>query len=85
VIDDLRGELVIQQPRFDLARCVRPFVTATELARYLTCDPRTIRRMIANGSLPGVRAGRCWRIPTDAARRAFHVQPVFHGEQSQAS
>jgi excisionase family DNA binding protein len=58
---------------FDLATHVRPFVTARELAEYLDCDRRTIVRMIHAKSLHGTKVGRCWRIPTDDARRAFHV------------
>lgn len=59
---------------FDLATHRRPFATATELAAYLDCDPRTIVRMIHNGSLRGVKVGRCWKVPTEDAREAFHVQ-----------
>lgn len=59
---------------FDLATTRRQFVTATQLAAYLACDPRTIVRLIHNKSLEGVKVGRCWRIPTNAARAAFHVE-----------
>lgn len=61
---------------FDLATERRPFVTVTELASYLSCDPRVVVRMIANGSLTGVKVGRSWRIPTATARAAFHVQRI---------
>lgn len=60
--------------RFDLAACRRPFVTASAIASYVDCDRRTIVRMIAAGALPGVKVGRSWRVPTDAAREAFHVE-----------
>lgn len=59
---------------FDLSTHRRPFVTATELAEYLGCDRRTIVRMIHSGSLRGIKVGRCWKVPTDAAREAFHVE-----------
>lgn len=61
-----------QRSAFDLKTHRRPYVTATQLAAYLSVDRRTIVRMIGK-SLPGVKAGRCWRIPTDAARSAFHI------------
>lgn len=59
---------------FDLATCRRHFVTAPELAGYLGVDRRTIVGMITAGDLPGVKVGRGWRIPTEAARCTFHVQ-----------
>jgi excisionase family DNA binding protein len=64
----------MSERHFDLATHRRPFVTAVELANFVGCDPRTIVRMISVGSLPGVKVGRSWRIPTAAARAAFHVQ-----------
>jgi excisionase family DNA binding protein len=65
-----------QRSAFDLGTHRRPFVTAIELAGWLRVERRTIVRMIKQGSLPAVKAGRCWRIPTDAARRAFHVEQI---------
>lgn len=59
---------------FDLATHRRYFVTATELAGYLGVDRRTIVGMITDGKLEGVKVGRCWRIPTDAACETFHVE-----------
>lgn len=59
---------------FDLSTHRRPFATATELAAFLDVDPRVIVRMIHAGSLEAVKVGRSWRIPTDAARAAFHVE-----------
>ena len=58
----------------NLATHPRPYVTAGELAEWLWCDRRTIVRMIHNGSLKGTKVGRNWRIPTEDARRAFHVE-----------
>lgn len=61
-----------QRSAFDLATCRRAYVTAVELAEYLSVDRRTIARMAE--SLGGVRVGRAWRIPTDRAAEAFHVE-----------
>lgn len=61
---------------FDLATWPRPFVTATQLASYLGVERRTVVRMIRNEALVGVKAGRCWRIPADAARSTFHVERI---------
>ena len=59
---------------FDLATYAKAYVTASALAAYLEVDRRTIVRMIATGALDGVKVGRAWRIPTDAARETFHVK-----------
>ena len=59
---------------FDLATHGRPFVTVKDLAGYLDCDRRTIIRMITAGALEAAKVGRSWRIPTEIARAAFHVQ-----------
>jgi excisionase family DNA binding protein len=63
-----------ERARFDLAAHRRPFVTANAVADYLDVDPRTIVRMIKEGALIGVKVGRAWRIPTEKARAAFHVE-----------
>lgn len=63
-------------PDFDLATHRRPYVTPTALAGYLDVDRRTIVGMIHDASLPAVKVGRCWRIPTEAARQAFHVERI---------
>lgn len=47
------------------------WVTPQELAQKIDCDVRTIRRMIAAGSIGAYRVGRNWRIPIDMAERAF--------------
>jgi len=61
-------------PLEDLAHHAYPWVTAPELAAYLQCDHRTVLRMIEAGSLDAYRVGRSWRIPTEGARRTFHVE-----------
>jgi len=65
-----------QRALFDLATHRRPFATAGELAGYLGVHRRTIVRMIETGALDGVKVGRQWRIPTEAARSTFHVQLI---------
>lgn len=59
---------------FDLATHARPFVKVRDLAAYLECDRRTILSMIHDGALEAVKVGRAWRIPTEKACAAFHVQ-----------
>lgn len=79
-MNDIRADELIAESRreerlsFDLATYAKAYVTASALAGYLGCDRRTIVRMIAVGSLVGVKVGRAWRIPTDAARETFHVK-----------
>jgi excisionase family DNA binding protein len=58
----------------DLAGHQRPFVSVAALADYLDTERRTIIRMIATGALQGVKVGREWRVTTESARQAFHVQ-----------
>lgn len=58
----------------DLATYERPFVSVRALAAYLDCDPRTIVRMIHEGTLEATKVGREWRIPTTEARDRFHVK-----------
>jgi excisionase family DNA binding protein len=42
----------------------REYYSADEVAEKLNLHPRTVRRMLNNGQLPGVRFGsRQWRIP----------------------
>lgn len=72
LLDDCRREERLAN--FDLATHRRPYTTATELAAYLGVDRRTVVRMITTGALAGTKVGRCWRVPTDAARATFHVE-----------
>lgn len=62
-------------PLTDLATHAFAYVTPPELAAYLECDARTIRRMIDDGALLAIRVGRDWRIPISEARLKFHVEP----------
>lgn len=58
-------------PISSLATDTRDWVTPRELAAYLAVDVRTVLRMIREQSLYAYRVGRAWRVPTEAARRAF--------------
>lgn len=40
------------------------FADVPEAAAILRYDPRTVRRALEAGTIPGVRAGGRWRIPT---------------------
>lgn len=46
----------------------RVVITVTELATLLNLDPRTIRRGVADGSIPSVRVGSSVRIPVAKVR-----------------
>lgn len=52
-------------------------VTVAELAEAVGCDPATIRRHCANGTIQGAsKPGRDWIIPTAAAEEyAEQYQP----------
>jgi excisionase family DNA binding protein len=41
----------------------RLFATVPEAAAILRYDPRTLRRAIADGEIPAVKAGATYRIP----------------------
>jgi excisionase family DNA binding protein len=38
------------------------FLTAEEVAERLKMHPRTVRRMLARGDIPGRRLGKGWRV-----------------------
>lgn len=43
-----------------------PLMTAAEVAALLQVSLRTVRRLIADGTLPSVRIGRAVRVPQEA-------------------
>jgi excisionase family DNA binding protein len=45
------------------------FATTTECAAVLRYDARTLRKAIASGDVPAVRAGGTYRIPTAWLRK----------------
>ena len=47
----------------------KEFLSADEAAEMLHMHPRTVRRLLASGELPGTRLGRQWRISLAAVRR----------------
>lgn len=44
-------------------------LTVEEVAVKLRVDPRTVYRMIEQGTLRAVRVGRLWRIPKESLAR----------------
>jgi excisionase family DNA binding protein len=48
-------------------------LTASEVAHILDLDESTVRRRLGDGTLPGYRLGREWRI-TEQALRAYVAQ-----------
>lgn len=46
----------------------RLFLTVAELAKLMHLDPRTVRRGIAEGTIPAVRLGTSVRIPVPRVR-----------------
>jgi excisionase family DNA binding protein len=52
------------------------FLTAEQVAEKLQLHPRTVRRLLASGELPGKRiGGREWRVSV-AALRAYMENPT---------
>lgn len=47
----------------------RVVLTVEEVADRLLLNPRTVYRMIDQGELHAVRAGRLWRIPKESLAR----------------
>ena len=50
----------------DLHGCL--FATVSEVAAILRADPRTVRKDIAAGAIPSVRAGAGYRVPVSWLR-----------------
>jgi excisionase family DNA binding protein len=48
----------------------RDFAVVPEVSVILRVDPRTIRRHIANGTIPATRVGAEWRVPVRWLREA---------------
>lgn len=46
---------------------VPELMTVVEAARVLRLHPDTVRRLLREGRLRGVRVGRSWRVPADVA------------------
>jgi excisionase family DNA binding protein len=68
-------EIIRQVARDEIERVKRAdghpgrLLTPKEVADLWGCHERTVTRQLLDGSLPGVRIGRSWRVrPEDAAR-----------------
>jgi excisionase family DNA binding protein len=59
----MRGGLIDREVWRD-----RLFLTVTEAAELMRVDPRTLRRALEAGQVPGVRVGNVWRIPVEKFR-----------------
>ena len=67
-----RGEGMPEQPRV---------YTVEQVAEMLQLHPRTVNRMLERGELRGVRAGRLWRIPTEAVEEYLRGETREKGEE----
>ena len=47
----------------------RLFLTPAELATLLGSDPRTVRKAVQEGKIPGFKVGVFWKIPTSWVRQ----------------
>ena len=43
-------------------------LTVDEVAQILRVLPKTVRSLLKEGRLPGIKVGRVWRIPEKALR-----------------
>lgn len=59
--------------------CQRLFLTVTDVARLLACDPRTVRQGIAAGTIPSVRIGNTIRIPAASFYALAGIPPETGG------
>jgi excisionase family DNA binding protein len=48
----------------------RLFASVPEVAEILGSDPRTVRRALEAGQIPGTKVGAFWKIPTSWLRQA---------------
>jgi excisionase family DNA binding protein len=55
----------------ELVACDRPAVSATEVAKILGLDPRTVSRAIEDGEIPAVKIGRQQLVPKNALLKMF--------------
>ncbi len=63
----LLKSLVILWQHTDMERA---FLTAEQVAEQLQMHPRTVRRMLADGRLPGTKIGtKEWRVSADALKQ----------------
>jgi excisionase family DNA binding protein len=56
------------------------YISAEQAAAKLQLHPRTVRRLLTSGELPGRQVGRKWIISTDALK-AFIEKGTAGGEK----
>ena len=61
------------------AKRQRRFATLPQAAEYAACSTRTLRRRIADGSLPAYRLGRLLRVDLDELDQAMRRIPTARG------
>ena len=47
-------------------------LTVDEVSQILRVLPKTVRSLLKEGKLPGIKVGRVWRIPEKALRTYLH-------------
>lgn len=57
----------------------RRLATLAEAADYAACSPRTLRRRVADGTLPAYRLGRLLRVDLDELDAALRPIPTAGG------
>jgi excisionase family DNA binding protein len=46
-------------------------VPVRDLARKLSCSPETLKRQLRDGTIPGTKVGRDWRVDPEAVKIAL--------------
>ena len=57
IVRDELGQTIVQRDQ-----AAGRLLTPSEVAEMWSCSPRTVTRKLLDGSLPGVRLGRAWRV-----------------------
>jgi len=52
------------------------YLTPEQVAEKLQMNPRVVRRMLADGKIPGRRVGRIWRVSAQALRDFIEGKPA---------
>lgn len=53
-------------------------MTVPEVAAQLRIDPATVRRWIADGTLPAIKVGRDYRVEQDALHALINTSRTSH-------
>jgi excisionase family DNA binding protein len=51
------------------------FLTPEQAAQKLQVHPRTVKRLLGQGKLPGQKVGNQWRIPWQALQKYMEGEP----------